>query len=224
MSGTSRIVAAVAAGYFLGRFKKLGLALMIGSALADKNLRSSGLGLLEQGRNSLASSPEAKKLGEQVTSQLMEAGKAAAVATASSRIDRLSESLNERASQFRDVGDSASGMAEEPPPGKGRRAESEPEEPEDEYEDEYEEEGEEEPEDEYEDEEGEEEGEEEPEDEYDEEEEVEEPEDEYDEEEGEEEEPEEAPRPERRPTQRPTRRTSRRRRRSASPAGRDYPR
>ena len=37
-----------------------------------------------------------KKLTEQITSQLMEAGKAAAVAAASSRIEKLSDKLSER--------------------------------------------------------------------------------------------------------------------------------
>src|SRR4051812_23391951 len=101
MSTTSRVGAAVAAGYFLGRFKKLRLALMVGSALANKNVRSSGLGMLHQGTKTLTSSPEAKKLTEQITSQLMEAGKAAAVTAAASRIDKLSDKLNERSSGLR---------------------------------------------------------------------------------------------------------------------------
>ena len=60
MSTTSRVGAAVAAGYFLGRFKKLRLALMVGSALANKNVRSTGFGLIQQGTHSLTSSPEAQ--------------------------------------------------------------------------------------------------------------------------------------------------------------------
>ncbi|HET7532335.1 MAG TPA: hypothetical protein VFJ83_04240, partial [Nocardioidaceae bacterium] len=68
MSSSSRVGAAIAAGYFLGRFKKLRLALVVGSALANKNVRSSGLGLLQQGASGLTSSPEAKKLTEQISS------------------------------------------------------------------------------------------------------------------------------------------------------------
>lgn len=105
MSSTSRVGAAVAAGYFLGRFKKLRLALIVGSALANKNVRSRGLGFLQQGTQSLGSSPEVKKLSDQVTSQLVDAGKAAAVTAAASRIDQLSDSLNERSSQLREVAD-----------------------------------------------------------------------------------------------------------------------
>src|SRR5512144_1444309 len=200
MSSSSRVGTAIAAGYFLGRFKKLRLALVVGSALANKNVRSSGLGLLQQGTQGLTSSPEAKKLTGQISTQLMEAGKAAAVAVAAQRIDKLSDKLNERSSELRD-------LAELPISDQGE------EEPEDEYEDEGEED--EEPEDEY-DEEEDEEGEEEAEDEYEDEgEEDEEPEDEYDEEEDEE---EEEPEPEPEPAPK-TRKRSPRRRRAASPAG-----
>lgn len=169
MSSSSRVGTAIAAGYFLGRFKKLRLALVVGSALANKNLRTSGLGLLQQGTSGLTSSPEAKKLTEQITSQLLQAGKAAAVTAAAARIDKLSDSLNERSSELRELTALPAGEDEAD------------EEPEDEYEDEGEEE---EPEDEYdEDEEEPEEEEGEPEDEYEEE----------PEEEEEEEEPEPAP-------------------------------
>ena len=227
MSSSSRVGAAIAAGYFLGRFKKLRLALVVGSALANKNVRTSGLGLLQKGTEGLTSSPEAKKLTEQISSQLMQAGRAAAVTAAASRIDALSDRLNERSAELRDLASLPVGEEEEE-----QDEEYEGEEPEDEYEeegeeeeptDEYEEEEEEEPEegeeefeDEYEEEPEEEEGE--PEDEYEEEEEEEaepedeEPEDEAEEyEEEEEEEPEEAPKP---------RKRSSRRRRAAAPAGR----
>ncbi len=186
MSSSSRVGAAIAAGYFLGRFKKLRLALVVGSALANKNVRTSGLGLLQKGTEGLTSSPEAKKLTEQISSQLMQAGRAAAVTAAASRIDALSDRLNERSSELRDLASLPMGDEEQ-------EEEYEGEEPEDEYEEEGEEE---EPTDEYEEEEEEEEepeeGEEEPEDEYEEEPEEEEgePEDEYEEEEEEEAEPE----------------------------------
>ena len=140
MSSSSRVGTAIAAGYFLGRFKKLRLALVVGSALANKNVRSTGLGLLQQGTQGLTSSPEAKKLTGQISTQLMEAGKAAAVAVAAQRIDKLSDKLNERSSELRD-------LAELP-----ISDQDEEEEPEDEYEDEGEED--EEPEDEYDEEEG----------------------------------------------------------------------
>ena len=226
MSSSSRVGAAIAAGYFLGRFKKLRLALVVGSALANKNVRTSGLGLLQKGTEGLTSSPEAKKLTEQISSQLMQAGRAAAVTAAASRIDALSDRLNERSAELRDLASLPVGEEEEEQdeeyegeePEDEYEEEGEEEEPTDEYEEEEEEpeEGEEEFEDEYEEEPEEEEGE--PEDEYEEEEEEEaepeeeEPEDEAEEyEEEEEEEPEEAPKP---------RKRSSRRRRAAAPAGR----
>ena len=101
MSATTRVGAALAAGYVLGRFKKLRLALVVGSALANKNVRTQGLGLLQQGAGRLTSSPEGKQLGEQISGQLMSAGKAAAVTLASSGIDRLSDRLHERGEELR---------------------------------------------------------------------------------------------------------------------------
>ena len=101
MSATTRVGAALAAGYVLGRFKKLRLALIVGSALANKNVRTQGFGLLQQGTSRLTSSPEGKQLGEQISGQLMSAGKAAAVTLASSGIDRLSDRLHERGEELR---------------------------------------------------------------------------------------------------------------------------
>ena len=143
MSSSSRVGAAIAAGYFLGRFKKLRLALVVGSALANKNVRSSGLGLLQQGASGLTSSPEAKKLTEQISSQLMEAGKAAAITAAASRIDKLSDKLNERSSELRELAELVSdeeGEEAEEGPEDEYEEEEEPEEEEGEPEDEYEEE------------------------------------------------------------------------------------
>ena len=122
MSNTARIGAAVAAGYFLGRFKKLRLALTVGSALANKEVRTKGLSLLHEGVRGLSSNPEVKKIGEQVTGQLADAGKAAAVTAAAGGIDKLSDRLNERSSQLRDTATS-----KVPGAGKGQGQEEQPE-------------------------------------------------------------------------------------------------
>jgi hypothetical protein len=186
----------MAAGYLLGRFKKLRLALVVGSALASEDVRKQGATLLARGPMGLAE-PMAKKAGKSISSQLLEAGKSAAVGAAGSRIGGLSDRLNERTSALQ--GNGASG--DEP--------EDEADEPEDEY-DEPADEAEDEPEDEPEDED---EAEDEPEDEYDEEPaEDEEPEDEEPaEDEDLADEDDEEPMPKQR---------SPRRRRTSSPAGR----
>src|SRR5215208_1720442 len=218
MSTTSRVAGAVAAGYVLGRFKKLRLAVLVGSAMASPKFRNAAAGMLE---NRIPGGAITTTLTKEVGGRLVNVGKTAATSIVASRIDNLSQSLADRSQNLR--GGRSGEQAE-----KSRADEEEGEEtqePEDEYE---EEEGEEtqEPEDEYEEEEGEETQE--PEDEYKEEEgeESQEPEDEYEEEEeeeGEESQEQEAQASddaseEEEPEEPVTR--SPRRRRSASPAGR----
>ncbi len=84
MSTTSRVGTAVAAGYVLGRFKKMKLALIVGSAIAGKNLKTAGLDMLK-------GSP-----GDGKPSPLVSAGRSALVAAASSSMDRISDRLHER--------------------------------------------------------------------------------------------------------------------------------
>jgi cobalamin biosynthesis protein CobT len=232
MSTTSRVAGAVAAGYALGRFKKLRLAILVATAMSSPKFRSAAAGMLQ---DRLPGGAIAGTLTKEVGGKLINVGKTAATSIVASRIDTLSQSLADRSENLR-------GSAPGAQAGKSRADEpaddSESEEPTDEYEeeegeeaeeptDEYEEEeGEEaeEPTDEYEEEEGEEA--EEPTDEYQEEEgeEAEEPTDEYQEQEGEEaEEPtEEYEEPDASGDEEPEEPVTRspRRRRSASPAGR----
>src|SRR5829696_4652290 len=219
MSTTSRVAGAVAAGHVLGRFKKLRLAVLVGSAMASPKFRNAAAGMIE---NRIPGGAITTTLSKEVGGRLVNVGKTAATSIVASRIDSLSQSLADRSQNLRG-GRSGEGAD------KSRADEEEGEEtqePEDDYDDTQE------PEDEYEEEEGEETQE--PEDEYEEEEgeETQEPEDEYEEEEGEEsqeqdaqasddasedEEPEDASEDEE-PEEPVTR--SPRRRRSASPAGR----
>ena len=96
MSVSSRVGTAVAAGYVLGRFKKLRLAVLVGSALANKNIRDAGVGLLTEGTRRVAATPEAKTIATEQGSRLLEAGRSAALAAATSRMNRLSDKLQER--------------------------------------------------------------------------------------------------------------------------------
>ena len=121
MSVSTRVGTALAAGYVLGRFKKLRLALVMASALSNKQVRSSGLSLLQPMTAGLASSPEAQKLGKQITSQLVEAGKAAAMTAATQRIDKLSDTLNERSALLGEGTDEESDEDQEQPQGKAGR-------------------------------------------------------------------------------------------------------
>jgi cobalamin biosynthesis protein CobT len=173
MSTTSRVAGAVAAGYVLGRFKKLRLAVLVGSAMASPKFRNAAAGMIE---NRIPGGAVTTTLTKEVGGRLVNIGKTAATSIVASRIDNLSQSLADRSQNLR--GGRSGEQAD-----KSRADEEEGEEtqePEDDYDDTQE------PEDEYDEEEGEETQE--PEDEYDEEEgeETQEPEDEYDEEEGEE--------------------------------------
>jgi hypothetical protein len=144
MSSTTRVATAITAGYFLGRFKKLRLAIIVGSALANENVRAKGLGLLAKGGQGLTSSPEAKKLTSSISGPLAEAGRAAAMSVASTGINRLSDRLNERSELLRgevtdrsddepeDDADQPEDEADEPED----RADDEPEDEDDEFDDE----------------------------------------------------------------------------------------
>jgi hypothetical protein len=223
MSATSRVAGAVAAGYVLGRFKKLRLAVLVASAMASPKFRSAATGLIQ---DRLPGGAIVGGLTREAGGRLLDAGKAAATTVVASRIDTLSQSLADRSESLRKATPGAQAGKSRADQPTDDRASAEPtdeyEEPEgeeaEEPADEYEErEGEEveEPRDEYEEREGEEA--EEPTDEYEEREgeEAEEPADEYEEREGEEaEEPTDEYEPEEPVVRSP------RRRRSASPAGR----
>jgi outer membrane biosynthesis protein TonB len=233
MSTGSRVAGAVAAGYALGRFKKLRLAVLVATAMSSPKFRDAAFGLIE---NRIPGGAIVGTLSKEVGSKLLDAGKAAATSVVASRIDSLSENLAGRSNNMR--GGAPNGQsrsrADEAADDRGSTEPedeaSEEEEPEAEYDEEETDEAEE-PEAEYDEEETDEA--EEPEAEYDEEdeEETDEPEAEYDEED--EEETDEAEEPEAEDAARvrddgdsadeedeePVARSPRRRR-SASPAGR----
>ncbi len=91
---------ALVGGYLLGRTKKLKLALMVGGLAAGRGLSANPSALLKQGTDAVRSNAELTKLVEQARGGLMDAGKAAMIAAASSRIDSVSERLSDRASSL----------------------------------------------------------------------------------------------------------------------------
>ncbi|TDD99043.1 hypothetical protein [Jiangella asiatica] len=100
MSAGARVAAAAASGYILGRTKKLKLAIMVGSTLAGRRLATDPRGLLRQADEFVESRPELAKLSEQVRTTLFAAARAAAVGTASQRIDRLSDAIRDRSDRL----------------------------------------------------------------------------------------------------------------------------
>ncbi|WP_433430325.1 hypothetical protein [Nonomuraea sp. CA-141351] len=136
MSDKSRIALAVLAGYYLGRRHKLRMAAALALAgLVGRARMSEGGGLLSQGIKTLRSSAEVGQITDRLRGDLMEVGKAAAVAATSRQIDALSNRLHERAESLR-----TQGTAKGP---RRTTGEAEEEGPEEDYEDlDYEDEGE----------------------------------------------------------------------------------
>jgi hypothetical protein len=116
----ARVALGVIGGYFLGRTKKMKLAMMLGGMAAGR--RAGGPGeLLRTGTKLLNSSPELARLTDEVRGRLLEAGKGAALAVAARQVESLTDRVGKRVESLSDVG-------------VPRRKKSE--EPEDEYEDE----------------------------------------------------------------------------------------
>jgi hypothetical protein len=101
MNTGARVGLAVTAGYLLGRFHKMKWALGLAALAGRRQLPGGAGGLVQQGAKLLSSSPEFTKLTEEMKGRLVEAGKAAAVAAVSSKIDSLSEGLRERSEGMR---------------------------------------------------------------------------------------------------------------------------
>ncbi|MFL6051882.1 MAG: hypothetical protein ACJ72W_03035 [Actinoallomurus sp.] len=93
-----RIALAVVVGYLMGRSRKVRMALTLAAA---RRLSKNSSGLVEQGTKLLGTSPEVKALTDTVRARIVEAGKAAAVSAVSSRIDALSDRLQERTDALR---------------------------------------------------------------------------------------------------------------------------
>jgi cobalamin biosynthesis protein CobT len=98
MSATSRVAGAVAAGYVLGRFKKLRLAVLVASAMASPKFRSAAVGLIQ---DRIPGGAIVGGLTREAGGRLLDAGKAAATTVVASRIDTLSQSLADRSESLR---------------------------------------------------------------------------------------------------------------------------
>ncbi|HEX5906042.1 MAG TPA: hypothetical protein VFY56_03420 [Propionibacteriaceae bacterium] len=126
MSATSRVAGAVAAGYVLGRFKKLRLAVLVGSTMASPKFRSAAAGMIQ---DRLPGGTVVNTLTKEVGGKLINVGKTAATSIVASRIDSLSQSLADRSQNLRTG--SPDGQADK---SRADEQEGETEEPEDEYE------------------------------------------------------------------------------------------
>jgi hypothetical protein len=94
------VALALAGGYVLGRTKKMKLALAVAGIAAGSGLPINPGELAKRGAGALQSSEEVGKLVELARTGLVDAGKAAAVSVASSRIESLSERLSDRTAKL----------------------------------------------------------------------------------------------------------------------------
>lgn len=111
MSKSTTMALAVGAGYMLGRKHKLGMATVLAAGAATAGASGIAGKALGTGGKLLMSSqvldklpPEATKIIDLVRSDLAQAGKAAAQAAISSRIEGLTSALNDRAESVRGGG------------------------------------------------------------------------------------------------------------------------
>jgi hypothetical protein len=91
----ARVALGVAGGYFLGRTKKMKLALMLAGMAAGRQAGGPGA-LLGQGKNLLNASPELSRLTDEVRGRLLDAGKSAALAVATRQVEALTDRVTGR--------------------------------------------------------------------------------------------------------------------------------
>jgi hypothetical protein len=131
MKGGTQAALALGVGYILGRRRKMRLTTMLAVGAATGGVGGLGGAALRRGMKMLGSTeavgkfaPQLGELADTVRSDLMDAGKAAATAAVTNRIESLTDSLQERAEMVRDpaaAADSA-GKAARSGAGKGTRA------------------------------------------------------------------------------------------------------
>lgn len=129
------LAAGLAAGYLLGRRKKFRTLLLAGTVLATGKAGHLGSEALKRTLGSDGSesalgkmSPELGKLSGVVSDRLVGAGKAAAMAALTSRVDSLADSIHDRAEGIRSGGqESASGDDEGSSDSNGSRTKAKPE-------------------------------------------------------------------------------------------------
>lgn len=99
----ARVALGVAGGYFLGRTKKMKLALALAGMAAGR--RAGGPGqILAQGTKLLGQSPEITRLTDELRGRLLDAGKGAAVAIATKQVEALTERVVNRVGDLTETG------------------------------------------------------------------------------------------------------------------------
>lgn len=117
MRGSVRAATAIGIGYMLGRRRKLRTAALMAAATAVGGNRVGAL-VLQRGMKMLGSTdalgkitPQLGEIADTVRGDLVDAGKAAAMAAVNNQLDSLTSSLHERAEQLRNPGETVAAGA-----------------------------------------------------------------------------------------------------------------
>ncbi|MEU3027266.1 DNA primase [Streptomyces incarnatus] len=92
---------AIGAGYFLGRTRKLKMAIAVGSLVAGKKLNLGPGALVDLARKQLRDNPQFKEIGDQLSTELRGVGKAASGAMVERQLSSLADRLHDRTAQVR---------------------------------------------------------------------------------------------------------------------------
>jgi hypothetical protein len=131
MKGGTQTALALGVGYVLGRRRKMRMTTALAAAAATGGLGTLGGMAVRRGVKMLGSTealgafaPQLSELAETLRGDLMDAGKAAASAAVSNRIESLTDSLHERAELVRNPGTAASEAAGTARSGAGKATET----------------------------------------------------------------------------------------------------
>ncbi|MEV8318462.1 DNA primase [Streptomyces sp. NPDC059900] len=102
MNNRSTLGLAVGAGYFLGRTKKLKLAIAVGTVVAGKKLQLSPKAVLDLARTQLENNPQFKEIGGQLREDFRGVGKAATGAILERQMEGLAGKLHSSTAGVRD--------------------------------------------------------------------------------------------------------------------------
>lgn len=90
MSNGAKVALAVGAGYFLGRTRKMRIAMMLAAAGITGKFPAMPASLVAQGLKSLGASDQLRDLTDQLRGEVLTAAKAATLAAATNRVDARS--------------------------------------------------------------------------------------------------------------------------------------
>jgi hypothetical protein len=120
MKGGTQTALALGVGYILGRRRKMRLTTMLAIGAATGGIGSVGGAAVKRGMKMLGSTealgkvaPQLGEIADTVRGDLLDAGKAAAVAVATNRIGSLTDSLHEHAQRIREPAAAVAGEAGE---------------------------------------------------------------------------------------------------------------